>query len=325
MSEGRLDSRELDTIVSLDDGSGPDGAAPQGSPHHASRPARVLGNPLVALLAVLAVVGTALGARSYLVNRPPPLATTVDATLGASFGDTGFITLDDDGRGVLLSLVLRGEATKRPWDVAGFLGPGLTDVGARRTGEYVTVSGAADCAGVPAAGSAPEAGAYRLQVVAQDAWQREVRGELPLPTTLGAQLAGAIRFACLATAARMVRLEEIRLQGDGAAAVRLVNPGALPLYLHELTVGDENLSVWTPPTPQALPRDGHPVEVTLLLRGDTFCTGSSRTRTVHTVTLLLSTTIGSDARPLGQPVAVPAAFGRAARAMSVAPCDTRST
>lgn len=319
MSEGRLDSRELDTIVARDDEAGTGGTGPH-SARTASRPVRVLRHPLVALLAVLVVVGAVLGARSYLVNRPPPLATTVDAKLGASFGDTGFITLDADGRGVLLSLVLRGKATEDVMEPKGFFGPGLADTRVHLDGERLTVTGSTDCSDATVAATASGASgdaSYLLKVSTQDAWQRQVDADLPMPTPLGAQLVGTLRLACLALAARSVELVALEVQGGDVALATLANRGSTRLYLRALAPWGEDV-MWTGP-PTALEVGGRPVTARLVVPAGA-CSGAQRPRAVDGVVAFLTASLRSESAMVDQVLSVPTGSRRAARMMVVAPC-----
>lgn len=259
MTEERLDSRELDEIVARGDDDAAVHAVDGGSA--SARVARVLRHPVVALLAILLAVGGVLGLRSFVVNRPPPLATTVDAEVGATIGDTGFIHLDDQ-LGITVNLVLR-VPSGTPVSALDFHGPGLRDVVVHQDATRVVASGVADCSSLPRDDEASAAD-YRLRVATTDAWAREVRAEVALPPTMARQIGGTLRTSCLVAAVRRLELVSISPQGEHTTVAVITNHGTEPLYLTAVWLGSGRLdSIWAPPSAATLPATGLPTEVTL--------------------------------------------------------------
>lgn len=324
MTEGRLEPRELDAVVAREDAAGMDGAEDSDARLDRSPVLQVLGRPVGALLAVLLVLGSVLGVRSYLVNRPPPLATTVDVSVGASFGDTGFITLLDEGQTVLLSLVLRGPATRTHLQVKEFLGPGLDGTRVDADGERLTVTARTNCpdaVAVPAddVGTVGDAD-YRLRVSATDDWQREVDAVLAVPAPLGAQLIGTLQRACLGLVVQSVALVGLEPQGANAVVATLASSGPAGIYLLALKPRRGQVP-WLPRAPALLPPGAQPVQVTLVAGGTGGCgEGPARLRAPRDIDAWLTTTLGDDTEMLVHALAVPVGSRSVARTMADRPC-----
>lgn len=306
MTDGHLDAQEMDLAVA----TRIDGTPSDGGERRRSALRRALTHPVGALVTLLLVLTAVLGARSYVVSRPPPVATTIDAKLGASFGDTGFIYTDDTK--LTMALTLRLPSTGKPVVALDFVGPGITDVVLHQNEDRVSVIGTTDCASLPAAAGPAD---YRLRVVQTDAWQREVRADLSLPSVLAQQVAFTTRLSCTAEAARSVELLALSLRAPGTAVATLVNRGGVPLYLHHLGVSTRDYGVeWAPITPATLPADGRPVDVALV-GPDKDCR-ATRPRAHPTAVAGLALDALGDASTLDWMVSVPAASRATASSMA---------
>ena len=203
-------------------------------------------HPLRAVAATALLTLSVGGAAAYLATRPPPMQTTIEATV--VFG-RGFDGQSGDaltaGEVVRTEITLASPPDAPPVRALALRGPGLSDARVQQRGSWVQTSNRLDCALLP---DLSAEGPYLLQVAQTDAWGREITADVPLTEHAALDVRQRVRdaaraaaTACRAVAADRLQLLDLRYAGapdgstTGAAA-------ALYLTVHNPTAHD----LWVP-------------------------------------------------------------------------------